>query len=145
MKTILAATFLAGAPLYAWAADSLITVTSPWVALAPPSVKSHAAYLDIRNDGLAARHLVGVKAEGYGMAHLHHSMEKDGVAMMHSMDQMSLDPGQEVSFAPGGLHIMLMMPMGPKAEGDMVDLTLIFADGEELPVVAVVRRPHEGS
>ncbi|MGB0905571.1 MAG: copper chaperone PCu(A)C [Mangrovicoccus sp.] len=56
-----------------------------------------------------------------------------------------MDPGQEVSFAPGGLHIMLMMPMGPKAEGDMVDLTLIFADGEELPVVAVVRRPHEGS
>ncbi|MEV8466920.1 copper chaperone PCu(A)C [Fluviibacterium sp. DFM31] len=121
-----------------------IAVRDAWVPLAPPSARAHAAFMVLENTGADPRHLVGVSAPGYGMAHLHESAETDGVATMRAVEQLTLEPGQAVALEHGSFHIMLMMPKTPKAEGDTVDLTLIFADGQEVPVQAPVKKLHAG-
>lgn len=115
-----------------------LTVENPMVPAAPPGVMVHAAYMTITNTGETARQLIGVNAEGYAMAHIHRTEIKDDIATMSSVDMIEIGPGQSVSLEHGGLHIMLMRPESPIAEGDSVDLSLEFADGDVVPVSAKV-------
>lgn len=125
-------------------ADAL-RVEKAMVPLAPPGVMAHAAFMTISNDSEKARQLIGVKAEGYAMAHIHQTAEKDGVMTMSAVDLVEIAPGGSVAFKNGGLHVMLMKPTAPKKAGDAVTLKLEFADGEVLEVSAKVMRQQHGS
>lgn len=115
-----------------------LTVEDAMVPLAPPGVMAHAAYFTLTNSGEAPRQLIGVSADGYMMAHIHKTEVKDDIATMSSVDLLEVAPGQSIAFEQGGLHIMLMRPKAPLAEGETVDLTLEFANGETMPVAATV-------
>ena len=143
MKRTLFALSLIAAP-FAASADGL-AVKSAYVPLSPPGIMAHTAYFDLTNTGDTQRRLVGVKADGYAMAHLHMSQETDGVATMAAMAEIEIAPGQTVSFAPGGLHVMLMHPKAPLQDGGQVDLVLVFANGGTLDVAAEMKRARHGS
>lgn len=115
-----------------------LTVDAPMVPLAPPGVMAHAAYFTLSNTGDTPRHLIGVTADGYMMAHIHKSEMTDDVATMSSVDLVEITPGKSIAFEPGGLHVMLMRPAAPTEAGDTVQLTLEFANGETIPVSAKV-------
>ena len=108
------------------------------VSLAPPSAMAHAAYFKLSNGGEATRQLIGVKAEGYMMAHVHKTEVKDDIASMVLVDILEIGPGQSIMFEHGGLHVMLMRPEAPVEKGGTVDLSLEFANGETLPISAKV-------
>ena len=131
------------APTLAFAGD--VTVTDAYIPLTPPGMMAQAAYMTLTNSGDVSRNLIGVSAEGYAMVHIHRSEHSAGVATMSSVDVIEIAPGQSVELAPGGLHIMLMHPKNPQAEGAMVPLSLRFADGEVLDVSAEVKRLAHGS
>lgn len=120
-------------------------VEGAYVPLAPPGVMAHAAYMTLENTGDGLRSLVGVSAAGYAIAHLHKSEHEDGVATMSMIHQLDIAPGQAVSFAPGGLHIMLMRPENKAELGGEVDLTLTFADGAEVFVTVTIKGRNSGS
>ncbi|WP_421906671.1 copper chaperone PCu(A)C [Mameliella sp.] len=130
-------------PLPASAGD--LVVSGAFVPMAPPGVMAHAAYFQLTNDGTETRRLIGVRAEGYAMAHLHRSDDMEDVATMSAVDAIDIAPGQSIIFAPGGLHVMLMHPAAMQAEGNTVLLTLSFANGDTLAVQAPVRRLRHGS
>lgn len=122
-----------------------IKINNAYIPLAPPGVMTHAAYLKLENTGDQPRSLIGVSAEGYGMAHLHQSKEHDGVATMSMVHQMDIAAGQTVTLKPGSFHIMLMHPQGKSVAGDMVPLTLLFANGEEILATATFKARDSGS
>ena len=130
-------------PLSVSAAD--ITVKEAVVPLAPPTSMVHAAYMTLSNHGDSVVQIVGVRAEGYAMAHLHQSIETDGVASMQPVHMIELAPGQSIVLQQGGLHVMLMRPESPVDEGAEVQLVLELADGTSLPVTAKVSRLRYGS
>lgn len=140
MKRLLPALILA--PSLAFAGD--LTVEDPIVPLAPPGAMAHAAFMTVTNTSDAPRQLIGVQAEGYHMAHIHISEEKDGLATMSALHQLEIAPGQTVSFEPGGLHFMLMRPIDAKVAGETVTLTLEFANGETETVDAIVTKMTYG-
>lgn len=131
--------------LPAIAAAEGIVVKDAYIPVAPPGSMVHAAYMTITNKGSEPRDLVSVTAEGYHMAHLHMTMEQDGVASMAPMHLVSIAPGQQMTFSPGAMHVMLMKPMQAFEEGSAVNLALSFANGEILPIVATVKRHDYGS
>ena len=133
IRTAFACMFL---PTALFAGD--LTVENPMVPLAPPSAMAHAAYFTLTNTGDETRQLIGAKADGYMMTHIHKTEEKDGVASMISVDVIEIAPGQSVAFEQGGLHVMLMRPEDALEKDGSVDLTLEFANGEMLPVSAKV-------
>lgn len=120
-------------------------IEGAYVPIAPPGVIAHAAYLALENTGDTTRSLIGVSANGYGMAHLHQSAESDGVATMSMIHQLDIAPRQTVKLQPGGFHIMLMRPNGPTAIGDTVPLTFTFANGAVINVDATIRHCDAGS
>ncbi|SEQ91849.1 copper chaperone PCu(A)C [Thalassovita taeanensis] len=115
-----------------------ITAQKAYIPPAPPTARVHAAYMSLHNSTDTIRSLIGVTAEGYGMAHLHQSMTHGGVASMSPVAQLDIPAHGAVELAPGGLHIMLMMPQGVVSAGTVVNLSLTFSDGEVLAVPAVV-------
>lgn len=138
MKRILMAAVFTAISGFAQAGD--LSVSDAVVPLMPPGTMVHAAYLTITNDSDVTRSLIGVSAEGFGMAHVHKSMDQDGMAMMTALHQLDIKAGQSVELKPGGLHIMLMHPASPVKNGQTVPLVLQFSNGEALPVSATVQR-----
>lgn len=127
------------------AAAQDIVINDAYIPLAPPGVMSHAAYLTVANTGDQTRSLVGVTALGYGMAHLHQSTEQDGVAVMSMIHQLDIPAGQSIFMKPGSLHVMLMHPQGKLVAGEVVTLTLHFANGEDLATQARITPYDSGS
>lgn len=117
-----------------------LSVQDAIVPLAPPTAKVHAAYMRLTNKGATAVSIIAVEAEGYAMAHLHQSTITDGVASMQPVHLIQVAPGQTVELTHGGLHVMLMRPKAPAAEGDSVNFDLELADGTRVPVTATVAR-----
>ncbi len=143
MRRFFAAVFALSIPAAGFAEG--LRVEDAYVPLAPRGAMVHAAYMTISNDGGETRSLIGVTAEGYHMAHLHMTLEQDGVASMAAMHQVSIEPGQVLSLTQGKMHVMLMKPVMPIEEGGEVALQLEFANGEKLPVTAVVKSFRHGS
>lgn len=111
-----------------------------WVPVAPPGVKAHAAYLVLMNHGADLRAVTAVHSPQYASAAIHASQVKDGVNVMQHLAQVDLPAGSSVAFKPHGLHIMLMGPKKPMAQGDTVDLALTLDDGTTVAVTAEVRK-----
>lgn len=143
MKTVFWVIALLGSAFGAFAQD--IRIQGAYVPLAPPGVMAHAAYMTLENTGELPRSLVGVSADGYAMAHLHQSMDHDGVATMSMVGQLEIAPGQAVMLEPGSFHIMLMRPKEMLKAGDAVTIALEFANGETQFVVALVKERDSGS
>ncbi len=116
-----------------------VTVVDAWVPMAPPTAMAHVAYITLQNDGTEPRVLTGVNADGYAMSHLHESRETEGVATMTMLHQIEIPPGSILMMKTGGLHIMLMRPEAPIAEGDLITLSLTFANDETVTVDAPVK------
>ncbi len=143
MKTALTFIALGLSSVAAMAQD--VMIKQAYIPVAPPGMMTHAAYMTLENMGDKTRSLIGVKARGYGMAHLHVTSEKNGVASMSMVHQLDIAPGSSVALEPGSFHIMLMHPKGMSAAGDEVSLQLQFADGETLDVLARVKARDTGS
>lgn len=117
-----------------------VEVTDAWIRLAPPGVKVHAGYLTVSNAGAEERFLVAVESPAFSKAEMHISREKNGVATMEHLAQVTIPSGKSVTFAPGGLHVMLTGPKGNPAEGAAVPLTLVFRNGDRIVTRAVIRK-----
>ncbi|MEY4720536.1 MAG: hypothetical protein RIQ46_261 [Pseudomonadota bacterium] len=95
-----------------------------------PAVKGNpaAAYFDLANKGTAADTLAGVFIEGAETAEMHETTP-DG---MGPVDKLEVAPGQSVSFAPGGKHVMAFKLADTVQAGGTVEMTLTFADGDKI-------------
>jgi copper(I)-binding protein len=71
-------------------------------------------------------------------------MSMDGAMMrMKKVDRVPLPKGEEVKFAPGGLHLMLFGTKGPLRAGESLRLELQLADGSSQEVTVPVRAREE--
>ncbi len=117
-----------------------LTVADPWVALAPPGARAHAAYLIVRNPGAETRTIVAAASPDYAGARLHATRIENGVVKMRHVERIEVPPGGAAAFEPGGRHIMLMSPGRVLAEGDSVRILLTLGDGETIAFAAEVKR-----
>jgi hypothetical protein len=64
----------------------------------------------------------------------------DGMMQMTEIDQIVVEPGQQVHLQPGGLHLMLFRPVQKISLGQQVQLRLHWSDGTSQEVQASVTR-----
>jgi copper(I)-binding protein len=116
------------------------SIGQAWVRAAPPGARSLAGYLVLRNPCAAAVEVVDVESRDFGLPMIHRTEQVDGVSRMRPAGRLVVAAGAELRFEPNGLHLMLMKPLRPLAEGDTVRLRLVLADGRRLYVEVPVRR-----
>lgn len=139
---VLAAAMLGVGALAGADSGTGLQVEEPWVREVPEVSTMTAGYLRLVNRSERPRQLVAARAERFPRVELHESLDVDGVARMEQREHIDIPAQSVVELAPGGLHLMLMQRQGPApSEGDRLQLTLIFADGEEQTLeVPVLRR-----
>jgi copper(I)-binding protein len=59
-------------------------------------------------------------------------MDSNGVMQMSPASSLPLEPGTEVVFEPGGLHVMFIGLKQDLKVGDMVEVTLQFKEHEDI-------------
>jgi len=89
-----------------------------------------AAYFAVRNGSAAAVTLAAVTIEGAGKAEMH---ETKGGAMA-PLGQVEIKPGETVTFARGGKHVMVFDLADTVAAGGSAEMTLTFAGGDKVSV-----------
>lgn len=117
-----------------------VTVSAAWLRAVPPVSPTMAGYFELNNGSGEAITLEGAKTDFAGMAMLHDTQTgADGQRSMTHLDNVKLEPGESVSFSPGGKHLMLMKLSEVPASGEERRICLTFADRDDLCVPFQVR------
>ncbi len=105
-----------------------------------PGKTLSAGYFTIKNTGTTSAALVAVSSPLFGAVELHTHQMVDGMMQMTEIEQIVVEPGQQVHLQPGGLHLMLFRPTVKISQGQNVPLQLRWSDGTEQKVLASVTR-----
>ena len=141
MKTLFAS-LVALLPMTALAHDYTVNdlmVMHPVAKETTATARTSAGYFTVTNNGDTADSLIGVEAD-FPRVMMHTTVVQDGVASMMHTDAVILEPGQTVTFEPGGLHIMFMGLSEPMTEGEEIPATLIFENAGRLDIVFNVEK-----
>ena len=120
-----------------------MTVEHPWARSA--STGNSAAYFVLENEGAADR-LIGVSSDVAGSARMHATtIDAQGIARMMPVQAVDVPAGAAATFAPGGLHVMLIGLTKPLVEGQAFPLSLTFEKAGAVTVeVAIEKTPSHG-
>jgi hypothetical protein len=117
-----------------------VVVTDAWVRAVAADRPMSAAYVTLCNADAADDRLVSVSSPAVATVEIHESTRTpQGVVGMRPVKAVALPTGRPVLLEPGGMHLMLIGPLGPLEAGGVVPLTLEFASGKTLTVDAEIR------
>lgn len=120
-------------------AAAQIGVSNAWIPQAPPGVSMMAGYLTLKNDGDKAVSLLAAQSDRFRTVTLHQTVIEGGVSKMRELHLIEMAPGEEIKFAPGGMHLMLMQPRHAVSPGDRIEITFLLSDGQRVPAIFEVQ------
>jgi len=115
-----------------------VTVSHPWARATPGGVKVGGAFLEMKAVAGQGDRLIGARSPAAGAVELHNHIMENGIAKMRRVDAITLRAGRSVVLRPAGYHLMLTDLHAPLAEGDLLELTLVFEKAGEIEVDATV-------
>ncbi|MDB5393822.1 MAG: hypothetical protein JWM91_1328 [Rhodospirillales bacterium] len=104
-----------------------------------PGAKTAAVYLVLVNHGVVDDSLTGLSTPIADMASLHRTVDSGGMSEMEAVPDLVVKANDGVTFAPGGLHVMLMGLKQQLKPGDTFPLTLDFAKAGAITVTVAVQ------
>lgn len=112
------------------------------VAVDRPATKDQAALRFVVDNGTdVGDTLIAVRTEVAGSASLHRSEIVDGISKMDELAEVEIPAGSDVTFASGGLHVMLEDLRRPLDVGDEFEVTFEFARAGTVTATAEVVVP----
>ncbi|MGD0107653.1 MAG: copper chaperone PCu(A)C [Rhodopila sp.] len=119
-------------------ADDGIMVHEAWARASAGASTTGAAYVTLMG-GSHPDSLIGASTPVAATAEVHETINDNGVMKMRPLAALPLPPGQMVTLAPGGTHIMLTGLRKPLTAGESFPLTLTFAHAAPVTVDVKVR------
>ncbi|MFN0218102.1 MAG: DUF1775 domain-containing protein [Hyphomicrobium sp.] len=112
-----------------------LTIEAPWLRATPGGASVGAGYLKITNSGAEADTLLGASFPFAGRTEVH-EMTMDGEVMkMRALpDGLAIRPGETVTLAPGGVHLMLLDLKSAISPGAPIKGELKFAKAGKVEV-----------
>jgi len=120
-------------------ASGHLVVENAWIRNAPPGTAMMAGYGVLHNVGDAPVTVTGAESADFGSASLHKSTNSNGMEHMQALGDITIAPGQRVTFAPGGNHIMLMQPKKELRLDESVPIHIVTKDADSTVGIFVVR------
>jgi copper(I)-binding protein len=91
-----------------------------------------AGYATLTNHCQNAATVTSVDSPDFEMAMIHETVIENGISKMRHRHSLVVPANGSVSFSPGGLHLMLMMPARDLKAGDQVKMTFGLDGGGEM-------------
>lgn len=104
----------------------------------PSAGGSGVGYMILVNRGTKADALVRVESPLAARVEAHRSDMAGGVMTMAPAARVEIPAGGEVTFAPGGYHLMFMGLKRPLKAGDRLPASLSFASGRRIAITFAV-------
>jgi cytochrome oxidase Cu insertion factor (SCO1/SenC/PrrC family)/copper(I)-binding protein len=111
-------------------AEDPVRVVNAWVREAEPAAKANAGYMTLINTGPDELTLTGVQGRAFENVEMHEMRVVDGMMAMRQLEGLVIPPHGQVSFAPGGQHLMMHGPREFLTADRAVELTLVFDSGK---------------
>ena len=93
-----------------------------------------AGYFTLTNSGSPPVVLTGAHSSVFAQVMMHRSSLENEIASMQHVAQIEVPAGATLTFAPGGYHLMLMDRQKALTLGNQIEVSLLFTDGQSLPV-----------
>jgi len=114
-----------------------IEIHSPWVR--PTAQGDNAAiYFQLHNHTQNADELLSASSNMADVLEIHESKMENDVMQMNTVSSLPLGAGEEVNFAPGGYHIMLVNIKQEFKDGDHIGIVLHFKNHKDIVVNVLV-------
>ncbi|OCL91856.1 hypothetical protein AAX29_00502 [Aliarcobacter thereius] len=120
--------FLFGATLLL-ASDS-IKVSDAYARATPPNMQNSAAFMNLNNITDKNISLIKASSSLANKVELHTHDMKNGMMKMYEVEEILIKANSNTDLKPGGYHIMLIGLNKSLNEGDLIDLSLEFSNGE---------------
>lgn len=120
-----------------------LAISDAWIRPAPPGADAMAAYLTVTNNGQNTISIKGASSPMFEEVMIHVTTIEDGIASMDSIDELIVEPGKRVTFAPMATHLMLMEPVSSIAKNNLVPITLHLSDGSNVQQIFTVAEPNQ--
>ncbi|CAO4168197.1 copper chaperone PCu(A)C [Methylorubrum aminovorans] len=112
-----------------------LKIGHPWSRATPGGAKVAGGYLTVTNTGTEPDRLTDGMIEAAGRGELHTMSMEGGVMKMAPLaDGLAIPPGQTVTLAPSGHHLMFLDLKAPLKKGERVKGTLTFERAGRVPV-----------
>jgi copper(I)-binding protein len=116
-----------------------IKISNPWARATPKGASVGGGYMKITNTGTTPDRLVGGTTGVANQFEIHEMSMDNGVMKMRLLPNgIEIQPGQTVTLAPGGYHVMLMGLKEQLKQGDRFKATLEFAKAGKVDVEFMV-------
>ncbi len=124
--------------------EGTIHVADPWAR--SPMQDVGAVYFVAHNGAEEEDRLIGLSTDVAGRAEIHETVEQDDQMVMQPVESVAIPPGEDVSFEPGGYHIMRFELTEPLEVDTTIALTLEFELAGEIEIQALVKAfvPDDG-
>jgi len=111
-----------------------LVINHPWARPTAPGMPTGAAYLSVTNHGAREDTLIGAHSPAAVRVEFHRTSIEAGMARMRPASSLVIEPGDTLTAAPGGLHLMLVDLKAPLVKGTTVPLVLTFKEAGEVTV-----------
>jgi hypothetical protein len=112
-----------------------LEIGHPWARATPPTAPTGGGYLSIKNTGTEPDRLVSASSPAAETVQVHEMKMEGNVMRMRPLEgPLEIKPGETVTLAPGGLHMMMMGLKAPFKQGERVPLTLVFEKAGKIDV-----------
>ncbi len=114
-------------------------------AFARASIPNGAVYFNVMNMGDAADAIISAESDVADVVELHETiLDEDQMMQMMPVEQFDLPTAETVTLEPGGKHVMLLGIQEGLAEGDMISVTLNFANSDPISLMVEIRESLMG-
>jgi len=119
-----------------------IHITQPWSRATPKGATAGAGYMTITNKGTTPDKVSCVSDDASAQCEIHSMTMEGGVMKMRPVEGgLEIKPGETVTLAPSGFHVMFSQLKHPLEQGKTVKATLKFDKAGtvdvEYPVLAI--------
>lgn len=125
------------APLGEVEAKEGVTITDARIVLPVVDGRPGAAYMTLANDTATAVEVAAIHVEGAERVELHESSMEGGAMSMEKVEAITAPAAGTVELQQGGLHAMVF-GLSPDFDGESMEVTVIFADGDKTSLDAPV-------
>ena len=116
-----------------------IHINGPFSSALPPISKNGAVYLTLTNHGHVSDQLVGAVTPIAERVEIHTHRMEDGMMKMRKVNEVELPPHEEIVFAPGAIHIMLIGLSQVLKEGEHFPLMLHLKEAGHVMVKVIIQ------
>lgn len=99
-------------------------IDDAWARAPLPGRSTTAAYMTLTNNGDDTLIIDRISSPQYARIEAHVTEMSDGVMRMRQIAQLRLAPGETLTLAPGGTHLMLLESRNPQSQTGSVELSL---------------------